>query len=376
MTFLFVATSSFITSSAANFVPVSGAVEGMFKFKELLKTAGWVVTASSDGVVSFSTSSDIITTYTGVLVSGTAITGSLGNKSAWFVMASPSNPSGNGTDRQFWSFQRDSTNNGTNFETWRIKYSADMFDNLTASLTSSPGPPNGATVSQSIMLGGGTDAAPTFAVGFRTSGNMRWNSAANNASPYEWYTICTEFTAYQPVTMIMHDAMLTGSWPDSGTFPTQFDQSPYCAMVSYFATATDATVNLQSSTLGPFTWFRKGTNFVAQGSGILRLQGLKYMGSNAGNTTLTNAIWPSSGTTIQSRPGLNSEALLPIPYGRRVALLGAATGYKGLSNMMKYPAAPRTNGSTYNGVMTSTGSKDGIKFGLLVFPWNGQSYLY
>jgi hypothetical protein len=376
MAFVFAVTSSLITASLANFVPVSGAVEGLFKFKEMLKSCGWTVTASSDGVVSFSTSSDVLTTYTGVLVSGSGVTGSFGNKSAWFVVASPANPSGNGTATQYWSFQRDSTNNGTNFETWRVKYASDPFDMLTASLTATPGPPNQQTLSQSILVGGGTDASPTFAVLFRTVGNFRWNSAANNDKPYDWYIAGVEFTAYTPVTLLIHDGLITGSWPDSASFPTQYDTTPYCVHAQYAAAVSDVTPNIGSSTVGPLAWFRRGAHFASSPSGLLRLQCLRYMGSNASNTTQTNTMWPAANTVVQSQQGLNQEVLLPVPYARRASLGGAATGFKGLSSLMKYPAAPRTTGSTYNASFSATGSRDGIKFGTLVLPWLGKPYLY
>lgn len=137
----------------------------VYTFIANLISAGWTKVQDSDG-----------TTYS---ASGTQVTGGgtgangLGNASAWVYMKSPDGRVG-------FCLQRSVAADNQ----WRWTYSPKLLF-----IGGTPGATRVPTATDSItMLGGGTDAAPTYAAWFSgTAGSTRWNSVCNDAAPYDWW---------------------------------------------------------------------------------------------------------------------------------------------------------------------------------------------
>jgi len=172
----------------ANFIPATFA-EAIFRIKQLLKSCGWVVQASSDGTT-FSTTpgnvNDVITT-------AGAGAGGMANTLAWFVIKKPDSGA-------MFCFQRvdDATVYPAALNTlgyapllgfsanlcWRIKYT--LFAPFTSGTPSAIETPT--SVDEHIIVGGGTDAAPTFAVvPLYPDGDQTFTISADNAAPYGWW---------------------------------------------------------------------------------------------------------------------------------------------------------------------------------------------
>lgn len=150
-----------------NNTPANGGA-AVFLLKTMLKTAGWVVKSSSDGTT-YNSSGDQITTNT----SGA---GGILNAKAWFRIAHPTYVGKELT------FQINATP-GTDASTWRIKSTANS-GFTGGSPTATVTPTGGAD--ERIMVGGGSDASPSFAVAFGTDGSYRYNCASDSGTGAFW----------------------------------------------------------------------------------------------------------------------------------------------------------------------------------------------
>lgn len=143
----------------------------MFKLKAVLKSAGWTVPRSSDGTT-YNSSGDQIT----VATSGA---GGMANNSAWFVVKEPGN-------RREWCIQRGTSGNTA----WRITYSA-----LAGHTGGTPGATRVATATDGqVLIGGGSDASPTFSSVFPTDSTYRVHIVANSTpigGVYPFSVFCT-----------------------------------------------------------------------------------------------------------------------------------------------------------------------------------------
>jgi hypothetical protein len=176
---------------SVNNTPATGAV-AMYTLVALLITAGWTKVKDSDGTT-YSSSGTQVT-------SGAAGANGLGNNSAWVNMKMP------GSNKSY-TIQRNAAGVNT---TWRIVYSPSVgFTSGTPSATQVPSASDGI-----IMLGGGTDAAPSFNALYQTDGGYRLECAADNASPYGFWSIGFP-TGSNIVNNVTHafvlDAMRTGT---------------------------------------------------------------------------------------------------------------------------------------------------------------------
>lgn len=175
--------------------PATGAI-AMYLMKQLLKSAGWVVKESSDGTT-YNAAADIIT-------SGAAGAGGMANNSAWFRIQDP------GTRREF-CFQRGTTN-----LVWRVTYSAlDKFVTGSPSATRVPTAADFGTA----LVGGGTDASPSFATLFDTDNTYKWMVVADSAAEGNVYGFWawavkspTALASEGARTTIMLDPLLTGTF--------------------------------------------------------------------------------------------------------------------------------------------------------------------
>lgn len=132
----------------------------------VLLAAGWTKIKDSDG-----------TTYSssGVQVtSGAAGAGGLNNASAWVNLKAP----GAASDQL--CFQRGTASDVT----WRVTFSP-----VAGFAGGTPGATRVPTATDSILcLGGGTDAAPTYATWFSgTEGSCRYNAGASDLAPYTFW---------------------------------------------------------------------------------------------------------------------------------------------------------------------------------------------
>jgi hypothetical protein len=151
---------------SVNNTPATCAV-AVFTLKTLLKVAGWTVTKSSDGTT-YNSGGDQIS-------SGSSGANGMDNAKAWFVIKMP------GVNRSF-CLQRTSSVGANTSYNWRIKYSASSgFSGGSPGILQTP-----SAADEKIMLGGGTDAAPSWGGFFAqtTDGAFRYNAFADDTAPY------------------------------------------------------------------------------------------------------------------------------------------------------------------------------------------------
>lgn len=307
--------------------PGSGGA-ALFKLKELLKAAGWTVTSSSDGTTYFPATDGITTGGSGA--------GGLNNALAWFRIRQPS-----ANTREF-TFQRASAST----HSWRVKYSggpATTFVGGAPSATQTP-----SATDEQIIIGGGTDAAPTFTQIFDTpDAGWRFNAAADNESPWSFY-YWTHINSGSAIrTFFMLDGMLSGT-----ALSGDVDQAVIYegALSASILQVTDLT----SYSVGPRGWVKK----TLAGSAFARI-------AAQAPQTFPNL----SGT----QPFNSKDQLYPVVYARESAQ-AAPTGHKGVSSVMRWLGTVRTTFDTFNvrttkDYVTLSGTAASPD---VVLPWNGS----
>lgn len=136
--------------------------DAVFQIKELLKAAGWTVPESSDGTT-YNAAGDQIT-------SSGAGAGGLNNSLAWFRLQSA-----NGAVE--YTVQR-----GAGASTdWRVKLARAPFNAGAPGVTQTPTTTN--PDNEQVVIGGGTDAAPTTGTLFSSIAGNLVKGAADDASP-------------------------------------------------------------------------------------------------------------------------------------------------------------------------------------------------
>lgn len=310
-----------------NQTPATGAV-AVYALIALLVSVGWTKVADSDG-----------TTYSS---SGTQVTGGgsgtngLANANAWVRLRAP-----NGV-REL-TFQRGSAN-----ALWRIKYSAsERFSAGSPGATQTPQTPT--STEQQILLGGGTDASPTFSAWFATDGTYRAQYGADAAAPFAFW-----FATYPSGGGTPNGGMVL----DPVLVPASADQ--------------DQAVIAIATSGGGFTATTFGT--VSSATTGTRIAGwLKYNVAGAGFVAIpANKITSSGGSDLApeasgSNPHSGSDDLYPVIYGRPTGQ-SAPQGYKGISSVMYWNGTVRATGDT---LAVST-TRDRLVLGQVNLPWNGQ----
>lgn len=173
-----------------NSVPVAHAY-AIVLLKTTLKLAGWTVPSSSDAITYNSTGDQITTGATGA--------GGFGNAGSWFRIQEPGG-------RREWCFQASSAQ-------FRAKWSeSSKFTGGTPGTTRVP-----SAVDEQVLLGGGTDAAPTYA-NLLTGATYRVHIVANSTAiggVYPFVLWCTTtpgstaaggFIAQEPMSPGSYDA--------------------------------------------------------------------------------------------------------------------------------------------------------------------------
>lgn len=303
----------------------------MFNLKTALKASGWTVTKSSDGVT-FNASGDQITT-------GTTGAGGMRVVKAWFVIQAPG--AAFGFTRSFCIQNADAT--GQNF---RIKYSAAGFTGGSPAILVTP-----TATDEQVIVGAGTDAAPTFAgafvTGYGTTVPARQQIMVNNASPYEWYTVSQPQGGGDCNQVFAHDVMVTGS------FDT-LDVDPYVILLKATSSIFSSGSFYNTGTVC-WAWYRKGMT----GPLFTQISANQY---TVGSNEYVNAL----GTNGYS----SKDVVLPILYARTLVQL-TAVGLKGQSTLFRWVGNPRPSGDTLSVVSTSDGICMSTPPNCVVLPWDG-----
>ncbi len=291
--------------------PATGAV-AMYALVAALVTAGWVKQMDSDG-----------TTYSssGVQVtSGAAGAGGLGNTSAWIRLKHPT---------QVWeiTIQRGTTN-----LLWRVKFGRTAFSGGSPAATVTPNVASAAN--EVIVVGGGTDASPTYSTTNHTDNTYKTEIAVGGAAEnYGWSMV------HMTNTTAVSNHMFTFSPTISGTYVAS-DTDPYVICFN-----TNVTTGSVTTTLGK-AW--NGTAFVTVNLGSYYINATK--------------VWPASG-------GTNTfDSSDPVPN----AFWGTTGGtIKGWDQLLKYDGvSARATGS----LVTDLATGDRLNVGGICFPWNNAAW--
>ncbi len=307
-----------------NQTPATGAI-AMFNLKTELKLAGWTVPFSGDGSSLFS-SSDGITT-------GAAGAGGMANTNAWFVLKWP------GSGSKSICVQRGTTN-----LLWRVTYSyAAGYLIGSASATRTP---TASDVKQTV-IGGGTDASPTFnnfMAGTADAG-FRHHIWCQSAAPYGFYSIAVVNGGATggPLHVFALDHMLSTSYQTG-------DTDPYVLMCAGDTSAGSTTLT-------------GGTGAHTSVNGALA-------GASGVKTAIMNSINPCNDGGIAPNPITGKDDAIDLKWFSTVA----PTMNKGWSDLFYYhltgtAAAPRHAPTAVDSVTT----RDRCVFGILNVPWDGST---
>ncbi len=325
-------------SYSVNNTPATGAVAVYLLIAGLI-AAGWTQVDSSDGT----------TRGAAQVTSGASGTNGLGNNSAWVRLQAPSVNGGLIVNQQReFTFQR-----GTTDLVWRIKYSASI--GFGAGSPSSTQTPNN-TDDCVILLGGGTDAAPTYTSWLGTNGLYRWHVVCGGAAEfYSFY--CTGITSGTTTvtSAFMLDVMAAGSFSSLDVDPAVTYVSSASPWTETWTSATTALAVVATPSVVR-TWLGSVSN--AQSSLV------------SNNVSCRVITWGSSivgGATLGVNPFTAKDDTLPAPW-IRTGLSTQPTGWKGFSTIILWPTVLRTNLDTYN----LSGTRDRIYINGFCLPWSGD----
>lgn len=345
----------------------------LWKWKSLLKTAGWYIAASYNGA-SGAKGEDILTN-------------SLSNipTSSWFVIVQP------GGSRSY-CVQRGASDN------WRFKYSATGFSMTGSVVSTVPGPlVTGSSFLRRIsntvcggeigFIGTGRDDLPTLVTAplGTLNSSLVCHIAAQNTAPYMFYMV-----TYQSGSSFLASSSFFLDAMESGSYASEFIQDPYvtyCRARSGGAieiltaqgitqggqaqgTAGYASLNNLSASFTEHTYGEFGYNLMA-------------VNPRNGSTAGTGYMIPANaqGTSYQMS-GVNSNiyngsielfAMPALTDGRfsENSNAGREGGYKGYSQLMRLKGTNRAiTGDTLS--VAKDGQKDWLAIGDIVFPWFGM----
>lgn len=324
------------TFSIAN-TPATGSV-AMYLIKTTLVTAGWTVTADSDGSTYNSSGGQVTTGASGA--------GGLGNTNAWIRLQAPTV----GSNTRELTFQR-----GTTDLVWRVKYSANA--HFTGG---SPGiSQTGSATDEVFMLGGGTDASPTFTAGwFATNGAYRWHIAAGGATElYSFYAIAlTSSTTTQQNAMFL-DVMAAGSYSASDIDPAVMYCSSAAAGAAGISEAVATTFSSSANVTNPAiarAWLGPTS---AAGASITSNSVNVNMGTYGNNF--------GNATSLAVNPFSTKDTLVFTLWGRKWGSNSSPpAGIKGISTLFLTGSMSRTN-------LDTCLSLTKIWYGKLWLPWDG-----
>jgi len=301
-----------------------------YDIKTALKSVGWVVKASGDGLSAYSATTDIINTMT------SGANGWL-NARAWFRIQSPS---GN----EEYIFQR------TTATAIRVKMS--HFAKFTGGSPSSTTTPS--ATDEALLMGGGSDASPT---GYSASGltGYRHYIGMDADAPYSWYSLVIFPGGYSGGTgnsipyFMAQDGL-------SQIEPTDASQifTMYCGSQTMLQSTFTNPGSVTLSSSGGFFCARYPSTSTASAVPI----GWNIVGLNASSISMAGNC---SGNIITLK-----EELLPFGLWRSTSLVSPA--FKGLSATFRLLGANKAPGDT----LSVNSTRDKIILGQFVFPWDGS----
>lgn len=347
----------------------------MFRLFMNLATAGWQTIAWSDGTTPHNTPISNPYPYSSGTIgflNFTAGTNGLGNSRAYIVMQQPPTSASltqgapyAGTRQLVW--QRSTSDN----RTWRIKYS--FSGGYTSPSTAGTGANtpgiNSSIFDEVFICGGGTDASPTFdfAFGAGTEGGSRCNLMADdgyfvsgsNPYPYAWYIVTfTAGGAGGCETEMMMDSVLSGSAPITDPDPFLFGRH---------------NTNLNASVFNPFTSQQRFSNDTTNGVHLCwfakNQQKQQFVGCASAyfrRGSVSSGYTDTYPQNIGANSNTNEDDILPVPQ-IRYAAAGGASGYKGLSGLMRYTSSIKTTGTS----LTVETNRDRISMNAVTLPWDG-----
>lgn len=326
-------------TATTNLTPATSG-EAIFKLKELLKTAGWVVQRSGDGTnfqSSAGNANDVITTAA-----------EMNTSTAWFIILDPSG-------KRMLMFQK-----GASTGQWKVGY---IYPVAGAAQTLSSG---SATVASTPSTGAevlkGTGAYPyTQAAWFSgTDGTYRCSIGADNAAPYGFYVACWTTSTASTLTSggaFFFDPMLSGSYPSEDVDPVVL----YCPQTTSQSDSPWLAVSLSSEAVAA-----SDDNPV---KGYLRkeLTGGAWVSISAMQLCTANPsiVFPAG---AGSNPHNLKDDGVPIVYAR-LGTLPTPCGYKGVSSFIRWVSANRATGQA----LTVSSTRDRVVVGHVSLPWDGST---
>jgi len=307
----------------------------IWHLKETLKEAGWTVKSSGDGNSLYSSSGDVLTAPSNMLYK------------CWFRISDPG-------DSHEWCFQMSNTISVD----WRVKISSlDRFTGGSPDFDTVP-----SAVDEQIIIGGGTDASPTYAELFIQNYTFYAHiivesTPIGTACPvYGFWFFTTRIGTGEPSTIICQEPMKIGSFPElsSGTrvSPVVGDPDPVMYVCSYHSTGYNFWANGfsasgtwnsgTSSTNPPKYWYKMNYGTEGWTSGVAACF---YV-----STFADGRVSPFHQTYWQSGAGtdkIGRDVVFPLIIGRPV---GESTyvGLKGVCNYMKLRSINRKYPSVIN----------------------------
>lgn len=294
----------------------------MFNLKEFLKTAGWTVPASGDGLALYGAASDVI-------VTGAAGAGGMAQQKAWYRLKMP------GSTREF------CIQSGNATTQIRVKYSPVSGFTIGGNATTCP-----AAADEVIIpnFTGGTDALPTGQV--LVNAFNRVSYWADDAAPYGWGMHGWSGAGATTFGIVL-DGLVAGTYPAGDLDPYVLHSWPLSANFGSIVQITAGTPTIYGWVAYPAA---AATNYVAQPvfvpGATIGLVGTVQFGAN---------------------PITGKDENLPIVYGR-YSTLAAPTGYKGMGTYLRTVGTTRANLST----QTVTTPLDRLVIGALSVPWGSD----
>jgi len=315
--------------------PITGTL-CMWQFFAALIAAGWTKVADSDGTT-YSSSGAAVS-------SGASGAGGLANSGAWVRLRSP-----DGLREFVW--QR-----GTTDLVWRMLRACSQDGNAGLYFTGgSPGATRVPTATnQHLLLGGGTDASPTYANFFTTNNTYNFCGWVNNAAPYDWLFNARPTgggtpTSNIPGTLACEDPCAEGDTGDRDPFVTHV----WCTGQSALQSTPMAT---ESGT---------ATTFAIWGSIISATPGTSFVTWHVPSQYLPSVgsvLWPNNGST---QPITGNHPGIPLWYQRRGAL--STPGIKGRSTLFRWNTVGKNNPD----VITVSSTRDRVCLGHCNTFWDG-----
>jgi len=325
---------------SVNNSPVTGGL-AIYNIVSALMSAGWLKKMDSDG-----------TTYsaTGVQVtSGNVGTNGLNNTNAWVRLQAPAVNGGSVVNQT----REITIQRGANSLSWRIKYSASaLFTGGTPGISQTS-----SSADEVFMLGGGTDASPTFYSWLPADGGYRWHVVAGGAAEFYSFVAWSQtIGSITGTTVMCLDVMAAGSFPATDVDPAVMYCSTNGITITEIILAGFVTTT-QTNPAKARAWL-----------GATSAAGASLTSNNVG-VGITNYGGIIGGSTFGHNPWSNKEDLLPCLWGSAGTTL--PRGVKGFSTLFMFGTILHNNGT----VGSFSIAKDKIFFGNLWFPWSGTGPL-